>query len=126
MLMLLGAAKVYRPVVAVLDMEADGVFVERAARVQVRHVEDGVAGADDVERRIEDVLRNGHGVSSIELVIPGCAAWRRPQMRNCASGNPYSRSWLWIPGSRLLSRPGMTVLKLPISESCASRAPARR
>jgi hypothetical protein len=28
-------------------------------------------------------------------------------MRNCASGNPYARSWLWIPGSRY-ARPGMT------------------
>ena len=24
--------------------------------------------------------------------------WRRPTMCNCTSGNPYSRSWLWIPG----------------------------
>jgi len=36
-----------------------------------------------------------------------CATWRRPQMRNCASGDPCSRSWLWIPGSRC-ARPGMT------------------
>jgi len=35
-------------------------------------------------------------------VIPGCAARRRPQMRNCASGN------LEIPGSMLTHRPGMT------------------
>src|ERR1700738_1191213 len=34
-----------------------------------------------------------------QLVIPGCATWRRPQMCNCTSGNPYSRWWLWIPGS---------------------------
>jgi hypothetical protein len=26
------------------------------------------------------------------FVIPGCAAWRRPQMCNCTSGNPYA---LW-------------------------------
>ena len=29
-------------------------------------------------------------------------------MRNCASENPYSRSWLWIPGLRLTAHPGMT------------------
>src|SRR3979411_1530938 len=32
-------------------------------------------------------------------VIPECATWHRPQMCNCTSGNPYSRWWLWIPGS---------------------------
>jgi hypothetical protein len=26
-------------------------------------------------------------------------------MRNCASENPYSRSWLWIPGSMLRIAP---------------------
>src|SRR3954454_6458332 len=26
-------------------------------------------------------------------------------MRNCATGNPYSRWWLWIPGSRLSRAP---------------------
>src|SRR6185295_14327109 len=60
MLMLLATAQVYRLVVAVLDMEADGVFVEGAAPGEVRHVEHGVAAADDVERRVEDVCRNGH------------------------------------------------------------------
>ena len=58
--MLLAAAQVYRFVVAILDMQSDGVFVELAAGVQVDHVEHGVAAADDVEGRIEDVLRNGH------------------------------------------------------------------
>jgi hypothetical protein len=33
------------------------------------------------------------------FVIPGCATWRRPQMCNCTSGNPYSLQGLWIPGS---------------------------
>ena len=61
--MLLAAAQVNRSVVAILDMQPDGVFVELAAGVEVDHVEHGVAGPDDVERRIEDVLRNGHGVS---------------------------------------------------------------
>src|SRR5882672_2788107 len=31
-------------------------------------------------------------------------------MRHLAQArNPYSRSWLWIPGSRQVARPGMTV-----------------
>ncbi len=63
MLMLLAAAQVNRSVVAILDMQPDGVFVERAARVQVDHVEHDMAAPDDVEGRIEDVLRNGHAVS---------------------------------------------------------------
>src|ERR1700682_2353518 len=46
-------------------------------------------------------------LTQLILVIPGCASWRRPQMCNCTSGNPYSRSWLWIPGSRF-ARPGIT------------------
>src|ERR1700731_192753 len=60
MLMLLNAAQVYRFVVAVLDVQADGVFVERAARVQVHHVKHGVAAPDDVERRIEGMRRHRH------------------------------------------------------------------
>src|SRR5258707_11527539 len=41
---------------------------------------------------------------------------RYSPMRNCASEaceararNPYSRSWLWIPGLRLAAHPGMTI-----------------
>ena len=56
MLMLLGSAQIHRPVVAILDMQPDGVFVELAAGVQVHHVEHDVAAPDDVERRIENVL----------------------------------------------------------------------
>jgi hypothetical protein len=63
MLMLLAAAQVYRVLVAILDMQANGVFVKLAARVQVGHIEHGMAAPDDVEGRIEDVLRNGHQVS---------------------------------------------------------------
>jgi hypothetical protein len=40
-----------------------------------------------------------------QFVIPGRAAWRGPQMCNRTSGNPYSRSWLWIPGSMLRIAP---------------------
>ena len=60
MLMLLAAAQIDRLVVAVLDMEADGVLVEGAALVEVDDIKHGVAAADDVERRVEDVCRNGH------------------------------------------------------------------
>src|SRR4249919_3927600 len=42
MLMLLAAAQVYRLVVAVLDMQADGGLVKRGACVQIRYVEHDV------------------------------------------------------------------------------------
>ena len=61
MLMLLAAAQIHRVVVAILDMQSDGVFVEFAAGLQIGHVEHDVAAPDDVEGRIENVLRNGHG-----------------------------------------------------------------
>src|SRR6476469_8673959 len=54
-------------------------------------------------------------------VIPGCAhlaqAW-----------NPYSRWWLWIPGSRF-ARPGMTVYLTvgpPGGSACARGVPRMR
>jgi hypothetical protein len=71
MLMLLAAAQVYRLVVAVLDVETDGVFVERAALVEVDDIKHGVAAADDVEGGIEDMCRNGHVVSSDSLSFRG-------------------------------------------------------
>ena len=61
MLVLLAGAQVHRFAVAVLDVHADGGLVELAAGVEIGDIEHGVAGADDVERRIEDVFRNGHG-----------------------------------------------------------------
>ncbi len=61
MLVLLAAAQINRLVVAILDMQPDGVFVKFAAGIQVHHVEHDVAAPDDVERRIEDMLWNGHG-----------------------------------------------------------------
>ena len=61
MLMLLAAAQIYGVGVAILDMQADRGLVEIAAGVEVGDIEHGVAGADDVERRVEDVFRNGHG-----------------------------------------------------------------
>src|SRR5436190_24170326 len=113
MLMLLAAAQVHRRGVAVLDMEADGVLVERAALVEVDDIKHGMAAADDVERRIENVCRNGHVVSSDSLSF---------------RGGPQDRTRnLEVPGSMLTHRPGTTVVvTFPVSESCASRARARR
>ena len=62
MLMLLAAAQVNRLVVAILDMQPDGVFIKLAAGIEVDHIEHDVAAPDDVERRIENMLRNGHRV----------------------------------------------------------------
>ena len=61
MLVLFNSSQINRLIVAILDMQADGVFIECAACVQVHHVKHGVAAPDDVERRIEDVRRHGHG-----------------------------------------------------------------
>src|SRR5258708_7743056 len=63
MLMLLAAAQVNRLVVAILNMQSDGVFVKLAAGIQIDHVEHDMAASDDVERRIENMLRDGHAVS---------------------------------------------------------------
>src|SRR5260370_32311023 len=113
MLMLLAAAQVQRLGVVILDMESDGVFIERAAGVEVHHVEHGVARSDDVERWIEDVLWNGHRCF-LKFA-------RHSGMRHLAQARN-----LEIPGSSF-ARPGMTaVVKFPVSESCASRAPAKR
>jgi hypothetical protein len=35
----------------------------------------------------------------------GMRHWRRPQMRNCASGIHNPELWLWIPGSMLRIAP---------------------
>src|SRR3954451_18519486 len=58
--MLLAAAQVHRGVVAILDMQPNRILVELAAGIQIHHVKNNMAAADDVERRIEDVLRDGH------------------------------------------------------------------
>jgi hypothetical protein len=79
MLMLLAAAQIDRLVVPVLDMEADGILIEGAALAEVNDIEHGVAAADDVEGRIENVCRNGHTVSLIWLVIPGQPAGLSPE-----------------------------------------------
>src|SRR5438132_8676551 len=110
MLMLLAATQVHRLVVTVLDMEADGILVERAAVGEVRHVEHGMAAADDVERRIEDVCRNGHVVSLLEASFRGDAKHRTRNLEVPGSLRAPERRWLFT---------------LPVSESCASRARAR-
>ena len=45
---------------SILDMETDDTLVKFGAGVEIDHVEHGVAGPDDVERRIEDVGGDGH------------------------------------------------------------------
>src|SRR5580700_8256967 len=67
MLMLLASAQIDRRAVAVLDMQADGLFVEFASRTQIHHVKHGVAASDHVEGRIVDVLRNGHQQSQFDI-----------------------------------------------------------
>jgi hypothetical protein len=62
MLVLLAAAQINRLVVAILDMQPDGVFVKFAAGIQIDHVEHDVTASDDVEWRIENMLRHGHRV----------------------------------------------------------------
>src|SRR5579871_701527 len=72
MLMLLAASKINRTLVGILDMQADRRLVEVAAPLQIGHVEHDMARADDVERRIEDMLRNGHMISQ---PCNGGASW---------------------------------------------------
>src|SRR5258708_36948212 len=64
MLMLFAAAQIDRLVVAVLDMEADGGLVERAALVEVHDIEHSMAAADDIERRGGEKWRQRRGGSS--------------------------------------------------------------
>src|ERR1700675_4663391 len=65
------------------------------------------------------MVKGGLRSSTRALVIPGCASWRRPQTRNCASANPYDREYGFrarSPSAKLMlasilsqdSRPGMT------------------
>ncbi len=59
-LVLFVAAEVDGVAVGVFDMQADGVFVECSVRCEIGDVQHDVAGTQDVEWRIEDVLRSGH------------------------------------------------------------------
>src|SRR5258706_16079353 len=73
---------------------------------------DGMAGVLEVilgGAKTEIFLQRGldcpnqiENSQQIKSVIPGCATWAQAR-------NPYSRSWLWIPGSRS-ARPGMTAV----------------
>ena len=71
MLLFLAGAQIGRRIAPFLDMQADGVFVEFGTRLQIHHVQDDVAASDDVERRIEDVLWNGHQESPNPLSMRG-------------------------------------------------------
>src|SRR3954471_7551159 len=113
MLMLFAAAQVNRLVIGILDMQADRIFVERAALAEVDDVEHGVAAANDVEGGIEDVCRNGHVVSLESLSFRGA---KRTTVRNCAPEN------LEVPGLVLRTIPERRWVTSPISESCACRA----
>src|SRR5712692_3710991 len=81
MLMLLAAAQVHRLVVEIFDMQPDGVFIKLAAGIQIDHVEHDMAAPDDIEWRIEDMLRDGHGCPQLDFVIPG---WSRGPDLRCA------------------------------------------
>jgi len=68
MLMLFAAAQVDRLVVAILNVQSDGVFVKLAGGIQVHHIKHGMAAPDDVERWIEDMLRRGHAISLVRFL----------------------------------------------------------
>src|ERR1700686_1827759 len=85
MLMLLAAAQVHRTVVPIFNMQPDGVFIELTAGIQIDHVEHDMAASDDVERRIEDMLRDRHGVSLTRFRQPG-------MVRRTSSGVPRLRA----------------------------------
>src|SRR4051812_42704221 len=117
MLMLLAAAQVDRLVIAILDMQAHGVFIKLAAGIQIHDVKHGMAGSDDVEWRIEDVRWHRH-VASLGLVIPECASWRRPE-----SIIPIV---VMIPGSPASLAPGMTAWNLHSQPLNLVRSPRKR
>jgi len=50
-----------------------------------------------------------------QLVIPGCAARRRPGIHNPSP-------WLWIPGSRF-ARPGMTAAGAKMHHAAPTQLP---
>ena len=55
------------------------------------------------------------------FVIPGCASWRRPQMRNCASGNPFIDVTCRLMDSGLALRAPRNDDKLPRSRGANAR-----
>ncbi len=58
---LLHAAKIDRVLAGLLDVQADGALVERAAGTQVARGQHRVAAADDIEGWVKDVRGDGHG-----------------------------------------------------------------
>src|SRR5207237_9354597 len=52
---------------------------------------------------------------------------RHSGARVARARNPYSRSWLWIPGLRQVAHPGMTKVKIstPLPQILPRPAPAR-
>src|SRR5581483_12423099 len=57
------AAQVQRVLVLVADDEADQIDIERPALAEVVHVQQRMAGAGDVERRVIVRARDGHRVT---------------------------------------------------------------
>src|SRR6202795_1611640 len=138
MLMLLAAAQIDRFGVAVLDMEADGVFVEFAAGIEVNHAEHDMAASDDIEGRIEDVRWNGHVASLVKLAVT-IVRHCEPTGRREAPPDDRLREAIHVSADtdgllrRKCSSQGRRCwmhfalrMMFPISESCACLAPARR
>src|SRR4051794_1545505 len=69
MLVLLAAAQEHRILAGILDMQADDVVVKLAAGLEIDDVEHGMARADDVERRIEDMSWHRHGISCQSIAL---------------------------------------------------------
>src|SRR3954462_9819953 len=70
MVALLDGAQIKRVLVCVGHDIAKAIDIERARPIEVRHAEFDMAGAHDVERRIEDRIAEGHwiGVSRSAVV----------------------------------------------------------
>src|ERR1700737_3601853 len=64
-------------------------------------------GRNEIAKPGRIVPREGGGVCHTLRRHSGARA-ARATMCNCTSENPYSRSWLWIPGLRQVAHPGMT------------------
>jgi hypothetical protein len=105
MLMLFAGAQIDRLVVPVLDMHADNGLVERTAGFEIGDVEHRMAGADDVERRVEDVFRNGHGFLGL-VVVPGRVEDANPEPRDSGFSLREPRNdGIYIPSFCILCVP---------------------
>ncbi|KIU01201.1 hypothetical protein QU39_00195, partial [Staphylococcus aureus] len=90
-LMLFAAAQVDGFAVGVLDMQADGVLVERAGGREIGHVQHDVAAAQHVEWRLERMLGNGHG--RVSSCLKGCQSIGRRAAGSCACPAQGWRAW---------------------------------